>query len=204
VTVWTISWEEGSRGETVARLLAERAGVPLVDSHAVAAAARSERGDERLAERRLAPWLADLAQSVAPMVGGVGDRGAPPSVREMAECVVLEAARSPCVVADRAAFAILADHPDACHVRIRAPLDWRIRTYARDNCLSREVAEHTLVRAHREPRVQVQRGRGIVRTSRDDFTLVCDSSRFRLGDLVGILLLAGTRVAGRPGAARPA
>jgi hypothetical protein len=193
--VWTISWQAGSGGERAARLLAERAGVPLVDSEMVHAAVRSEL--ERQGRTPFPPWVIELALSVAPMLGvapePVHERSVSPNAREMAASVILEAARSPCVVADHAAFAILADHPGTCHVRIRAPLAWRIQTYARENCLSREAAKHAVAAADRHGRLYVERTYRRMLASEANFTVVCDASRLQLDDLVSVMLVAGSR-----------
>jgi cytidylate kinase len=191
MTVWTISWQAGSGGERVAHLLAERAGVPLVHPETVA----SVRGAFESEVGRLTSWLCDVAASAAPVFVAPADlfaaRRELPSARELIESVILEAARSPAVVVDCSAFAILAGHPGACHVRIRAPLEWRIQLYARENCLSRQAAKHALDRLERQRNALVQRQYAGALDSVDNFTIVCDASRFPLNDLVGVLLVAG-------------
>jgi cytidylate kinase len=196
MALWTISWEAGSGGERIAELLADRAGVSLVDPQAVLRATSEDRAD------RLVPWLSGLALS-APVFGitpeVLVEKSTAPTARERIEAVILEAARSPCVIADCAAFAILSDHPNACHVRVRAPLEWRARLYARDNCLSCEVARRALVRDERHRHYHVRRAYGRAPDSADNFTVVCDTSRLQVDDLVRVLL-----VAGRAGADQPA
>jgi cytidylate kinase len=194
---WTISWQEGSGGEVVARLLAQRAGVPLVDAETVAEAVEREfdlgGGGGRLL--RLLPYF---ARAAAPVFSVVPDETAIeespcPSRLEMTESVILEAARSPCVVADCSAFAILAEHPSACHARIRAPLEWRIKRYASENCLSWEVAKRAVVQVERQRQLHLRRAYGRLLDSVDNFTVVFDASRFALDDLVGALLAWGRR-----------
>jgi cytidylate kinase len=195
MTVWTISWQVGSGGERIAHLLAERAGVPLVDPRTVAAA--RGRFEKHGQVGRIAPWISDLSLSAA-VLGAATDviaRSALPSVREVIDSVILEAARSPAVITGCSAFAVLADHPSACHVRIRAPLDWRIRLYARENCLSLEASKRALLRLERKSDAQVQRAYRGMLDSAEHFTLICDSSRFLLDDLVAVLLRAGRRSA---------
>jgi cytidylate kinase len=191
MALWTISWEAGSGGERIAELLAGRAGVPLVDPHAVAA--RQDVVDDEHS-KRLPPWVSGVALS-APVFGisheVLVEQSTAPSARERIEAVILEAARRPCVIADCAAFAILSDHPNACHVRVRAPLEWRARQYARDNCVSCEAARRALVREERHRHFQVRRAYGRALDSVDNFTIVCDTSRLQPDDLVGMLLAAG-------------
>src|SRR5688572_4508054 len=187
MTVWTISWQAGSGGERVAHLLAERAGVPLVDPQTVAAVRGALESEGRMG--RVTTWLSDVGALAAPMFVAPADllaaRSELPSARELMESVILEAARSPAVVVDWSSFAILAEHPSACHVRIRAPLEWRIRLYAYENCLSRQASKQALDRLERQRNAFVQRRYRRVLDSVDNFTIVCDASRFPLNDLVG-------------------
>jgi cytidylate kinase len=195
MTVWTISWQAGSGGERVAHLLAERAGVPLVHPETVAAVRGAFESNARMG--RLTSWLSDIAASGAPVFVAPTDllaaRTELPSARELIESVILEAARSPAVVVDCSAFAILAGHPGACHVRIRAPLEWRVRLYASENCLSRQESKQAVDRLERQRNAFVQRQYGAVLDSVDNFTIVCNASRFPPNDLVGVLLAAGRR-----------
>jgi cytidylate kinase len=192
MTVWTISWQVGSGGERAAHLLAERAGVPLIDPYTVVAVRAASDRDPGMG--RLMSWLSEAAASAAPMFVPPTDltqRSELPSVRELIESIILEGARSPAVVVDWSAFAILAEHPGACHVRIRAPLEWRIQLYARQHCLSRQASKQELDRLERQRNAFVERRYRRTLDSVDNFTVVCDASRFPLDDLVGVLLVAG-------------
>jgi cytidylate kinase len=195
MTVWTISSQAGSGGERVAHLLAERAGVPLVHPQTVTGVRRAFEIDGHMG--RLTSWLSDVAISAAPVFVAPTDLLAPrselPSARELIESVILEAARLPAVVVDCSAFAILAGHPNACHVRIRAPREWRIRLYARENCLSRQESKQAVDKLERQRNAFLQRQYRGKLDSVDNFTIVCDASRFPLNDLVGVLLVAGRR-----------
>src|SRR6266498_2306937 len=187
MAVWTISSDEGSGGDEVARALAARVGVPLLDAETIASAVRSEMGAEGRVGRRVASWLCDCVLSIPPVFGLVP----PASRRELTERLILEAARSSCVVAYCTAFAVLAEHPGACHVRIRAPFDWRVRRHARENCLSRETSRKLLLRVDRKRAAYVRRVYGNRLNRFESFTVVCDSSRFGLDDLIDVLLIAG-------------
>ena len=193
MALWTISWQAGSGGEKVARLLADRAGVPLVDLLSPGAApSQSEKGAR---VTHLAPWVSDLALAAAPVFffPVAEEVIARPSPRERVESMILEAGRTSCVVADCSAFAILADHRGACHVRIRAPLEWRIGMHARENCLSWEASRRTLLNLDRQRNDDVRRAYGRTLESAENFTVICDLSRLRLDDLVEVLLIAGRR-----------
>jgi Cytidylate kinase-like family len=193
MTVWTIASQAGSEGEQVAHLLAEQARVPLVRPETVAA----DRGASECRGRigRLTTLMSDLALSgttgfVAP-VDVLSARTEVPRGRDVIESVIREAARWPAVVLDWSAFAVLAEHPGACHVRVQAPLEWRVCSYARANCLSRQQAKRALERLDRQRNESVERAYGRKLDSPENFTIVCDASRFSVDELVGVLLAAG-------------
>lgn len=56
---------------------------------------------------------------------------------ELGRAVLGEAVRSSCVILAPSAFLGLRDHVSAIHVRIHAPLEWRIDAYQRDNVIDR-------------------------------------------------------------------
>jgi cytidylate kinase len=195
VTVWTISSQPGSGGEQIARLLSERAGVPLVDPRTMLDARGTVDRSTRI--RRVADWLSEASASAGSMLVAptniLPPRCEVPDYQELTDLIVLEAARSPAVILDWSAFAVLRDHPAAYHVRIRAPLKWRARLYARENCLPQEVSEQALSRLERERRSSLQRRKGEVPDAPENFALVCDASRIPSPDLVELLLVAGRR-----------
>lgn len=116
-----------------------------------------------------------------------------PSERELTESMISEAARSPVVIADWSAFAVLADHPAACHVRVSAPLKWRVTLHARENCVSAEVAEQALTTLERERCAYMRQRHGRRLDAPENFTLVCDASRLPLTHVVDLLLAAAGR-----------
>lgn len=195
MALWTVSWQAGSGGERVASVLADRAGVPLVDSDSVSASVRRTIERDGCHTGAIWRWLASLGTAAGPMFGpapGSGEDGKnPPSIRELWEAAILEAARSPCVVSDRSAFSLLAGRPNACHVRIRAPLSWRVRRYALEHCLSRECAARELLRQERRHQVHILRRYHRRLDSAANYTVICDASRCQLDELVEMLILAG-------------
>jgi cytidylate kinase len=191
VTVWTISAQAGSGGEHLARLLSERAGVPLVDpltpGNETANWARAGVG-------RVASWFSEAGACAGSMFVATADlrvaQPAVPTERELSAALIREAARSPAVIADWSAFAVLAEHPGACHVRVRAPLEWRVARFARDNCVPAREAEQALRTLERSRCAYVRRRHGRNLDAAENFTLVCDASRLPCSDLVEVLLTA--------------
>jgi hypothetical protein len=200
MAVWTVSWQEGSGGDEVARLLAERAEVPLVDREAVTAVARrfgwtTEQASEY--ERHLPGPLNRLSLSVGIGMWASGavveELDRPKTFAEAVELVYQQASRWPCVLLGRAGFAILADHPGSIHARIRAPLSWRIDRAARLEYCSRAQARERILRDDRKRAAYVKL---LYAAEIDDpahFDLICDASRFSQDALVDLLLLAGRR-----------
>jgi cytidylate kinase len=110
---------------------------------------------------------------------------------ELGRAVFREVARQPCVIVSPAAFAALAEHPGAVHVRIHAPLETRIAAYQRGHVVDRGHAEKAI---SRDDHVKSALVRSLYHVGMDDdrlFGLVLDSSRFTPERLVEILLAAG-------------
>jgi cytidylate kinase len=191
VTVWTISAQAGSGGEQIARLLSERAGVALVDPRTIG---NDTMHWARLGVVRVASWFSEAGACAGSMFVASADlrvtQAQVPTERELSESLICEAARSPAVIDDWSAFAVLAEHPGACHVRLRAPLDWRIARHARENCVSARVAEQELRSLERRRCGYVRRRHGRTLDAPENFTLVCDASRLPFPDLVEVLLTA--------------
>ena len=136
--IWTISAEAGAGGERVAAELAAVAGVSLLDFKALSSLAQDRIGD--------VPDLADLEERVGGRLNAIGlslamiGTGSALAVSELefrrtlpelGRAVLGEAARSPCVILAPTAYLGLRDHESAIHVRIHAPLEWRINAYQR-------------------------------------------------------------------------
>jgi hypothetical protein len=98
---------------------------------------------------------------------------------------------TPCVIFATAAFAALPEHLSAIHVRLRAPLDWRIASYQREHLVDRRCAEKALKRSDHLNHAWVKT---LYRVDVDDsrlFSVVVDASRFSPERVVEILLAAG-------------
>jgi hypothetical protein len=197
MAVWTIAAQQGTGGERVATELAFAAGVSLLDRDALALSAHElepsfpENDD---LERRVGGRLDALALSTAMSTGSaeacreIKLRHALP---DLGRAVLAKAAHAPCVIYAPAAFAALSQHPSAVHVRLSAPLEWRIEAYRREQLVDRRCAEKAL--KHDDHRKQSW-VRWLYRLDIDDarlFSLVLDVSRFSPERIVETLLAAG-------------
>ena len=72
-----------------------------------------------------------------------------------------------------AAFAALAEHPSAVHVRLWAPLEWRISAYKREQLVDRRCAEKALKRDDHGKRAWVK---SLYHVDIDDLRLFSSSS----------------------------
>src|SRR5919199_4434077 len=147
MAVLEIAAQEGTGGARLAADLAAAAHVSLLDREALARSAHQidpniPEADDL--EERLGGRLNMLALSTA-ITAGSADAAREIQLRQklpaLGRAVLAEAARSPCVIHAPAAFAALSQHPSAVHVRLRAPLDWRIAAYEREHVVDRTCAE---------------------------------------------------------------
>jgi hypothetical protein len=196
VNIVTISWQLGTGGERVGALVGERLGIPVVDDEVVEAvcqALHTGRADAVDIERFVPSWTATLAVSLLATAGIPGARAdlvRAECAHATVEAVLREAATHSCVIMGRGGFALLADHPGACHVRLAAPREWRAAQISSCDCMSLEKAQR-LVAAddrNRESFVRHYYDRRI-----DDpanFHLVLAAERFRLERLADIVVAA--------------
>jgi len=195
--VWTISAEAGVGGERVAADLAAAAGVSLMDFKALSGMAPDLLGG--------VPDLADLEERVGGRLNAIGlslamiGNGSALALSELefrrtlpelCRAVLGEAARSSCVILSQSAFLGLRDHASAIHVRIHAPLEWRIDAYHRDNVVDRGAAERAVKHDDHMTRTWVKT---MYHANLDDYSLfsvVVDASRFSTQRVVAMLLAA--------------
>jgi hypothetical protein len=197
--IWTISAVAGVGGERIAAELAAAAGVSLFDFRALSSLAGDQLGD--------VPDLADLEERVGGRLNAIGlslamiGSGSALAVSELefrrtlpelGRAVLGEAVRSSCVILAPSAFLGLRDHVSAIHVRIHAPLEWRIDAYQRDNVVDRPAAERAVKHDDQMTRAWVKT---IYHANLDDysmFSVVVDASRFSTQRLVEMLIAAAT------------
>jgi cytidylate kinase len=200
MTVWTIDAEPGTGGHAIARELAHRAGIPLVDEQFSLALAL-DLGTTVAAAReyeRAAPWVVRHALLI-----GMSARPGPELALELRRLddarqavgrVVHEAARTPCVIFGRCAYELLGSHPGALHARLWAPLQWRIERAARNGCSSTAEARRRLIRAERD-RLRANRWLLRRRGPATPVHVACDASRLAPEAIVELLLAAAGREA---------
>jgi cytidylate kinase len=195
--VWTISAEAGSGGDRVAADLAAAAGVPLLDFKALSSLMPEELGDvPDLAhlEERVGGRLNAIGLSLA-MIGtgsalALSELEFRRTLPELGRAVLGEAARSSCVILAQSAFLGLRDHVSAVHVRIHAPLEWRIDAYQRESVVDRAAAERAVRHDDHMTRTWVKT---MYHANIDDYSLfsvVVDASRFSRERLVEMLVAA--------------
>ena len=149
--IWTISAEAGVGGERIAADLAAAAGVSLLDFKALSQFAPDRLGDvPDLAhlEERVGGRLNAIGISLA-MIGtgsavALSELEFRRTLPELGRTILGEAVRSSCVILAPSAFLGLRDHVSAIHVRIHAPLEWRIDAYQRDHVVDRAAAERAV------------------------------------------------------------
>jgi cytidylate kinase len=201
MAVWTVSAEEGTGGDAVAARLAAAAGVELYDRDALALLAReldpeitSGRKIEEL-ERCVGSGGMTLLSLGVPFSPGAAEAARQLQLHhalpELGRAVTRRAAAHSCVLVASGAFAALRDHCSAVHVRLRAPLDWRVAAYQREHLVARRVAEKAV---RHDDHVKHAWIKSLYRVDIGDlnqFSLVLDVSRFSCDRLVETLLAAG-------------
>jgi hypothetical protein len=195
--IWTISAEAGAGGERIAGDLAAAADVSLLDFKALSGLAGDRLGEvtdlENL-EERVGGRLNAIGLSLAMIGSGsavaVSELEFRRTLPELGRAVLGEAVRSSCVILAPSAFLGLRDHVSAIHVRIHAPLAWRIDGYQRDNIVDRGAAERAVKHDDHMTRAWVKT---IYHANLDDYSLfsvVLDASRFSTPRVVEMLIAA--------------
>jgi cytidylate kinase len=208
VNIITISWQIGTGGERVGTLVGERLGLPVVDDEVVEAvceALHTGRADAADIERFVPSWTATLAVSLLATAGIPGARTdlvRAECAHAAAEAVLREAARHSCVIMGRGGFALLADHPGACHVRLVAPREWRAAQIAACDCMTAEKAQRIVAADDRNRESFVRHYYGRRLDDPANFHLVLAAERFRPERLADIIA-ATVPAASAPNGATP-
>ena len=208
MAVWTVSAEQGTGGDRVSASLAAAADVTLIDRDALALLARDLNPDVTGAEtideleRRVGRGgvgLLALGVPFSPIAGEVVRQlQLQHALPELGRAVTAQAARQPCVITAAGAFAAMQDHCSAVHVRLRAPLEWRISQYAREHLVNHRCAEKAVREDDHRKHAWL---RSIYHVDIDDpahFALVLDVSRLSCDRIVDTLLAAGGIELDRP------
>lgn len=110
---------------------------------------------------------------------------------KLAADVLGDAVHGSCVISTSVGFAALKDNPSALHVRLRAPLEWRIKAYQRDALVDRQAAEKAVKHSDHQRHLLAK---AMYKADADDdtnFAVVLDASRFSVDRMVEVLLAAG-------------
>jgi hypothetical protein len=196
MVIVTISWQLGIDGERVGAMLGERLELPVVDGEVVDAvmhALRTGRADAADMERFVPTWGANLAVSLlatAGMPAARADVVRAECAHTAVEAVIREAAKQSCVIMGRGGFALLADHPGACHVRLTAPADWRAARLSACECLPLERAERRIESDDRNRAAFVRHYHHRRIDDPGNFHLVLAAERFRPDELVDVIAAA--------------
>jgi cytidylate kinase len=194
--VWTIAAQAGTGGLEIATGLAARAGVPLVDRKALLHLAHELQPDVNEnddIEARVGGRLMAFALSAACAAG------APDAFRELrlrhdlpaiGHTVIEQAARCPAVIFAPAAFAAIRDHPWAVHVRLRAPFEWRVAAYQREELVDHRSAAKAVRHDDDHKRTWTRTLYHVDIDDQTNYSLVVDVSRFPADRVVDMLLAA--------------
>jgi len=201
MAVWTVSAEQGTGGDRVSAALAAAADVALYDRDALALLAREINPDvtgagtidelERSVGRGSVTLLA-LGIPFSPIAGeAVRQLQLCHALPELGRAVTLRAARTPSVIFASGAFAALDAHPSATHVRLRAPLEWRIARYANEHLVNHRCAEKAVREDDHRKHAWIKSIYHVDISDPKHFSVVLDVSRFAADRLVETLLAAG-------------
>jgi hypothetical protein len=199
MAVWTVSAEQGTGGDRVAASLAAAADVALIDRDALALLAGEINPDvtgaakiDELERRVGGVSLLALCAPFSPLAGeAVRELQLHHALPELGRVVLATAARCSCVIVASGAFAALDTHCSAVHVRLRAPFDWRVAQYARENLVNHQCAEKAVRDDDHRKRAWIKSMYHVDINEAKNFSVVLDVSRFPLDRLVDTLLAAG-------------
>jgi hypothetical protein len=201
MAVWTVSAEQGTGGDRVSAALAAAADVALYDRDALALLAREINPDvtgadtidelERSVGRGSVTLLA-LGIPFSPIAGeAVRQLQLCHALPSLGRAVTTRAARTPSVIFASGAFAALDAHPGATHVRLRAPLEWRIAQYANEHLVNHRCAEKAVREDDHRKHAWIKSIYHVDICDPKHFSIVLDVSRFSSDRLVETLLAAG-------------
>jgi hypothetical protein len=196
MAVWTIAAEGGTGGARVAASLAAAADAALLDRSTLALFARElnpDVGDANGLEERVGGLLNLSALSIAMSTGSdeaFRELRMLRALPEIGRTIMRRAAQTRCVILASAGFAALPDHPSAIHVRLRAPLEWRIAAYQRERVVDRRCAEKALKHDDHVKHAWVRTLYGVDIDDARNFALTVDAGRVSPERIVELLLAA--------------
>jgi hypothetical protein len=123
---------------------------------------------------------------------------------ELGRTILRRAAQTRCVILASAGFAALPDPPSALHVRLRAPLHWRIAAYQRENVVDRRCAQKAVKHDDHVKRAWVRTLYGLDIDDARNFALTIDAARIPEDRIVDLLLVTAGVTAASAALAGPA
>jgi cytidylate kinase len=186
MAVITLSREMGSRGDDIARLVAERLGLRLVDRELINRAARE----------------ADAPEVALAEIDELGLLGVKPSVaalriyQEKVAAVIHElAAGGDVLLVGRGGQVILAERPDVLHVRIIAQYALRLALVQADCRVSAEVAAARIDASDAARTGFLKRHFGVRGDEARLYDLVINTARLDVAAAVDLVCLAAAQLA---------
>lgn len=172
--VITVSRELGSGGHTVARKLAEKLGVRLIDKELIHELSEKFNLTPSTIERlkgEKKQWMSEFIRRVAPAPSpaafiasnSVYGKEFNPNVTTddifLAETEILRqfAQEESCVIAGRSGFFVLKGHPQKVDIFITAPMEKRIERVMRKQNLTRELAEEVIGKVDKQRENYIKR-----------------------------------------------
>jgi len=197
----TINRELGSGGRTVGEKLAERLGVTFYDKILIKQLVKEFDLDvdkiEQLKGRKQG-WWAELCNKLSPAPGydyyRMAENGRPELVTTddlfKAESRILGAIAEDesCVVAGRAGFHVLRNHPNKIRVFIRASMAWRIERVMRRQGLGEEEAAAVIEKVDAARENYVKHYTGTSRYDARNYDLVLNMDGLSDDDAVEVIL----------------
>jgi hypothetical protein len=193
VRVWTISAEAGVGGRKIADALAASLGIPMLDRAALLELS-GEGGSVEDVDSRLHGRLQTLGLQYAAVFGAteaLDELTALERLSQRGRDVLKQLGHERCVIYAHSVAGALEDHESALHLRLWAPVEWRIEHYAHDHVVSVEDARD---RVHQLDRLQRDLATHLFDLDVDDlrrFTLAMNASRVSGDHIVAAVLGAG-------------
>ena len=210
--VITISRQFGAGGSSVAKLVAERRHLDVVDQALIAEVARRASvppEDVQAEDERSASLLDRLAAPFSPLAAGLGVAWDPPypdaaydprrEVLQLTQDVVREVARAGnVVIVGRGGAHILRDRPDVLHVFLHADRAFRERIVMEREKLDQAAAARRIHQMDANRRAYNKQVYGRDWLDVRLYDLAIDTGRIGFDGAAGIILAALERQAGAP------
>lgn len=165
--ILTISRQRGSGGDEIAARVAQALNLALIDREDIRQAARTAGVPDEVLHRLMYEGERSLAAKILQSLGGTGETiplpapqlplggiFAPPlppasidleeGVRTIGRLIRELAERGDALILGQGSQVLLRDRPDACHIQIVAPLEWRVARLVAQERLSPTAARRTV------------------------------------------------------------